>query len=384
MGTTTDGRSELQCVVDRHPIWDCRLLAEARAGALDRRDFQYLFGQYAAYSRNFTRYLAALMARSDDDYYRARLSQNLWEEGGGAAPETRHAALFREFLARIEVDPARVTYSSATLHFVEQYLDASAADDHVYATAFLGLGTEGVVSRIYRDLVTGMVAAGIPDEQLHFFHLHIECDDDHALTLVDMLTARANEPGWFERARRGVSDALDARLRFFDDIHAELTARRYQPLIQRLRAREPIAADAAPERFRHAAGTQATPMYANVNERLRIKFAVERLPLAGCEVLDPRMVRVPPEWRTEKHRHAHESLFYIVDGTADVLVGDNVVRATRGDVVFVPRWVFHQTLNAGSTELVVLAITDFGLASAVLGDYDRKQRLAFGGADATG
>jgi len=32
--------------------------------------------------------------------------------------------------------------------------------------------------------------------------------------------------------------------------------------------------------------------------------------------------------------------------------------------------------------LLLLAITDFGLTSAVLGDYDRRTRLRLGGGDA--
>jgi len=50
----------------------------------------------------------------------------------------------------------------------------------------------------------------------------------------------------------------------------------------------------------------------------------------------------------------------------------------------VPRQVFHQTRNTSADkELVILAITDFGFTSAVLGDYDKRTRLAEGGSDVT-
>jgi oxalate decarboxylase/phosphoglucose isomerase-like protein (cupin superfamily) len=44
-------------------------------------------------------------------------------------------------------------------------------------------------------------------------------------------------------------------------------------------------------------------------------------------------------------------------------------------MVFVPRWAMHQTRNLGSDELVIMAITDFGLTDrAFLGDHLRTTR----------
>ena len=57
--------------------------------------------------------------------------------------------------------------------------------------------------------------------------------------------------------------------------------------------------------------------------------------------------------------------------------GIEAVRVNSGGVAFVPRWAFHQTSNMSQTEeLVILAITDFALTKAVLGDYDKRTRLA--------
>ena len=93
--------------------------------------------------------------------------------------------------------------------------------------------------------------------------------------------------------------------------------------------------------------------------------------------MDPRVVRISPGRNNEQHKHAHESLFVILQGRGEVLVGEQWNPVRKGDVAFVPRWIVHQTKNTSATEeLVVLAITDFGFTSAVLGDYDRRTRLA--------
>lgn len=122
-------------------------------------------------------------------------------------------------------------------------------------------------------------------------------------------------------------------------------------------------------------------LYQNEHERLGIDFTVERLAFPGLQTIDPRVVRIPPGKNNERHKHAHETIFVVLAGTGEVLLGDERIPAPTGSVTHVPRWIVHQTLNTGATELVVLAITDFGFTRALLGDYDRRQRLAHGGRD---
>ena len=123
--------------------------------------------------------------------------------------------------------------------------------------------------------------------------------------------------------------------------------------------------------------------YDHHNEALGIAFCVQRLPFAALQVLDPRLVRIPPGASNELHRHAHESLFVVLEGEAEILVGTESVRLQRGGIAFAPRWIVHQSRNiSAERELLLLAITDFGLTSSVLGDYDRQTRLRHGGRDA--
>jgi oxalate decarboxylase/phosphoglucose isomerase-like protein (cupin superfamily) len=159
-------------------------------------------------------------------------------------------------------------------------------------------------------------------------------------------------------------------------------------LTQELRRLAQVAASRKPPvdpdpfecvRVARAPGVQ---MYANKNERLGIEFAVERVNFPGVQTMDPRIVRIPPGRNNERHKHAHESLFVILEGRGEVLIGDKRVPVQRGDVAFVPRWLYHQTINTGDSELVVLAVTDFGFASAVLGDYDQHHRLRGSGVEA--
>jgi quercetin dioxygenase-like cupin family protein len=144
-----------------------------------------------------------------------------------------------------------------------------------------------------------------------------------------------------------------------------------------------VAADAAPESLTRAADGPGAAVYAHRNERLGIDFEVDRLAFPGLQTLDPRVLRIAPGRNNERHRHAHETLFVVLSGHGEVHLGEAVRPVRAGDVAFVPRWIFHQTRNGSETEpLVILAITDFGFTSALLGDYDRRTRLAASGDDA--
>jgi mannose-6-phosphate isomerase-like protein (cupin superfamily) len=116
-------------------------------------------------------------------------------------------------------------------------------------------------------------------------------------------------------------------------------------------------------------GAAATPLYSNVNERLNIDFGVERIPFK-TEAFDSRVLRIAPQKNNERHKHPHESIFYVIEGVGKVQVNETEIDIKVGDVVFVPRWAMHQSFNTGAQELLILAITDFGLTEkAFLGDH---------------
>lgn len=93
-------------------------------------------------------------------------------------------------------------------------------------------------------------------------------------------------------------------------------------------------------------------------------------------MLDTRVVRIPAGKFNERHRHAHETVFYIMAGSGRIMVDSHWVDVKPGDAVFVPRWSLHQSQNLGDGEMTILAITDFHLTGkAFLGDYDSTARL---------
>jgi pyrroloquinoline quinone (PQQ) biosynthesis protein C/quercetin dioxygenase-like cupin family protein len=340
-----------------HPFWRNRFFKACTNGLLTKADYQFFFAQYYLYSQNFTRYLAALMANADNDYHRARLSENLWEEGGGLEKDKRHAEIFRKFLRDgLELDIEKIDYLDATRFFVREFLDFCLRSHPAAGSAFLSLGTEGIVSRMYTIMVEGMVKAGLPEEALTFFHIHIGCDDEHAETLEDMMVSYMHTPDWYNTCLSSMNYALSLRHRFFESLYDAIQARRLQGVMGRIQARRSLAPQ-YPEAhmIRFQAGQRGAPIHDADS-----KASVERMPFKS-EIIDTRIVRIPAGKSNERHKHAHEMVMHISQGKGRVHVNESVLDVQAGDTVFIPRWSLHQTHNTGDGELVFVAFTDYGL-----------------------
>ncbi len=84
----------------------------------------------------------------------------------------------------------------------------------------------------------------------------------------------------------------------------------------------------------------------------------------GAERLCMHLLHIPPGGRAKAHRHAnHESVIYLVSGTATVLHGGRLehrLEMRPGDFLYIPASVPHLPINPSPTEpaVAVLARTD--------------------------
>lgn len=364
-----------------HHFWRNRLLTACAAGTLTRDDFRTFFSQYLLYSKNFTRLLAGLMASCENDYFRSRLSENLWDEGGGCQPDRRHSEIFRRFLVdALGVNLDEIQYEPFTKLFVHRFLDFCRQAPAHAASAFLALGTEGIVPRLYGIFCDGLLKAGLQEKELEFFRIHMECDDEHAHTLTEMMNSYAGQRAWFTDCEAAIGYALELRHEFFENVYNFILAKRVEPMLERARAGAASWPHDAQSHCLKAddpsSADLTTPLYHNSKEDENISFLVRRVNFPG-EALDTRKVEIPPFRTNESHRHAHESLLIVLEGRAEILVNEKVIHAKSGDMVFVPRWASHQTRNTGAETLKMIAVTDYNLTRRLfLDDSAQTPRYA--------
>lgn len=120
-------------------------------------------------------------------------------------------------------------------------------------------------------------------------------------------------------------------LEFLEELHAFTRSARLCSMSDRIQARVSLEREMEPP----------IAMFPGIGEIIceerddqrGIDFTVERYPCTA-EVLDPRVVRIPPGKTNNRHKHAHETLFYFVEGYGEILVGEKWISVKPGDAVF--------------------------------------------------
>jgi pyrroloquinoline quinone (PQQ) biosynthesis protein C len=198
------------------------------------RDFAW---HYNGYSEWFPRYLRAVIRRLEEPQHRRLLAENLAEEKGrlddeerstlleiGIDPETvagiPHSELFQQFCQAVGLDRTTLaTTTAATEQWRTRFLTFLRGASPAAAVGALGLGTEGIVSHIYRPILDGIRADGsVQRSDYVFFELHCYVDDQHQQDLFEIAVDLASTPQGRDDLRRGMLTALNLRSEFWDHL----------------------------------------------------------------------------------------------------------------------------------------------------------------------
>ncbi len=57
-----------------------------------------------------------------------------------------------------------------------------------------------------------------------------------------------------------------------------------------------------------------------------------------------------PSQGTNRHRHAYETVIFILEGTGSTFIEDREVSWKAGDAIYVPVWAWHHHVNASGTD----------------------------------
>ncbi len=168
----------------------------------------------------------------------------------------------------------------------------------------------------------------------------------------------------------------DAIMQLSVNIFADLQIGRVGSLLEKINDQKSLTnAQVSDELISSLTDKRLSGLYDNKVDELNIDFTVQILPFP-LEVLDPRIVRIPPGKANELHRHAHETVFIFIEGEGKVVVDQFENSVKPGDFAFIPRWCNHQSINTGNSDLVFLAVADFGLTGkSFVGNYLKTARM---------
>lgn len=193
-------------------------LSRCRTGIVSRRELELFLRQHHHYSQNFTRYLCALISNLRNEQDRQLLTQNLFDEMG-LFTGVSHAEIYRRMLATILPSGNDIEVFPATQALIETMLECCRNSRPMVGLGALCLGAEAIVPEVYSTILNGFDAVREPRENLHFFTMHVSCDDEHARTMRNIIVRElSNNSRSRYDLEYGAARALDARVEFFEAI----------------------------------------------------------------------------------------------------------------------------------------------------------------------
>jgi len=187
--------------------------------------------QYGMYSSHFIQYVSAVVKNISNDAHKSILIRNLEEELGNVhdvdLPEDvlatiidqPHTQLFRRFQEALGIDgyyPDDLPPCEAGMNWAKQFLQLCEMNQYVGIGA-IGIGTEFIVSEIYKQILQGIKKhTNLKAHEHVFFDLHTECDDEHAEQITQITEELLVDSEAGKQIEYGARQALVLRIAFWD------------------------------------------------------------------------------------------------------------------------------------------------------------------------
>lgn len=203
------------------------LLLAMQGGHVSLQGMRYFLIQHHYYSRNFTRFLCAIINRLESLDDIKLLMENMQEEMGiDGDNKLTHAELFQRSLRILGTHPLAELPLPQTVDFTQCIMQLCRSENPVVGLAALCLGAEAIVPLIYRPILLALEGLNISEEGLEFFRLHIEEDEDHAITMLGILQRLTHQiPETKRLAIQTGRQAMLKRCVMFDAIWKEVSQR---------------------------------------------------------------------------------------------------------------------------------------------------------------
>ncbi|HEX9712911.1 MAG TPA: iron-containing redox enzyme family protein [Actinomycetota bacterium] len=204
---------ELEAVMNEEWFEDRPFIRDFADGKIPKEKLARFAESYCFQVDNFKRCVAAVYAAAEPRDVRELMLENLEEEHGEGDPSRDHTQLVAKFgraLGADLPDPFNVEPIPESREWVERILRVCRDEHFVVGLAALSYGIEArtrtmaFLGEIYRDRY------GLSEDDLEFFFMHVETDEDHAARAIEMIRKYCTTEELLERSKWAVREVLDA------------------------------------------------------------------------------------------------------------------------------------------------------------------------------
>ena len=223
-----DARSFLKTLraeVATHPSVNHPVLTAIGEGSCTREDFKRFGLQHFALVGMFTQYMERLLINAPNATAKLWLAKVLVDEYGEGSDGDDHTTLYRHFLTRTGVGPDQenhVPLHDDVVDFIRTHLELCSHHHFLVGLGALGPAHEWAIPDMFAPLIKGLRRAGFKEEEILYFPLHVEQDQDHADWLEEALASMISSWEEAELVREGTMLSLAARGRVWDAVGSVL------------------------------------------------------------------------------------------------------------------------------------------------------------------
>lgn len=211
----------LRAEVESHPGVNHPLLGRVGQVPFTVQDFKILGLQHFALVGQFCNYLEHLLLSAPDSEAKSWLAKVLVDEYGEGSDGKDHTTLYREYLhvcgaTDAEIDATEV--HPAVTGFIDEHRRLTRQAPFLVGLGAVGPGHEWAIPKMFPPIVKGLRRAGVAEDGISYFTLHLEQDIDHGLWLEEALLRYADTAQAQAEIRSGALQSLTARARFWSGV----------------------------------------------------------------------------------------------------------------------------------------------------------------------
>jgi pyrroloquinoline quinone (PQQ) biosynthesis protein C len=211
--------------VETHTAVNHPLLARVAHVPFTREDYKIFSLQHYALVGNFTTYLEYLLLSAPDSDAKQWIAKVLVDEYGEGSDGKDHAELYREYLYGSGVKPGEeyeTKLHRAVTGFIAEHLRICRDEPFLVGLGAVGPGHEWSIPKMFPPIVQGLRNAGYTEDEILYFTLHMEQDEDHGLWLEEALELYASTYEAQQEILRGTMLSLEARARFWSGVQDKI------------------------------------------------------------------------------------------------------------------------------------------------------------------
>lgn len=221
--------AELRREIESHPAVNHLFLNRLATSPFAKQDYRVFAENHYPLVCVFTHYLERLLVRAPDSQAKLWLAKVLVDEYGEGSEGKDHSTMYARFLSAAGGEPERVRDASVpppAHRFISEHRRIVSEEPFLVGLGAVGPGHEWAIPKMFDAVIPGLRRAGFNEDEIAYFTLHVEQDDDHGAWLEEALAQYASTSEAQEQIRRGAIASLEARYAFWEGVQRQVVSYR--------------------------------------------------------------------------------------------------------------------------------------------------------------